>query len=177
MAKKVDPRYSKQAKKVDPLHSKHYPAITPMLVVADVQAAYKYYQKAFGLKPRGILKGPDGKFIHAELKLRGSVLMLTPESTYHHLRTKAAKSLGAVHAIIYLAVNDVDKVVAKAKELGGTPLGEIKEMFWGVRRGHIIDPDGHDWMISTAIAELSQGELKKAIKAQLGSGNGTHRSR
>jgi PhnB protein len=165
------------ARKVDPLLSKRYPAINPMLVVADVKAAYSYYQKAFGLKPRGILKGPDGTYIHAELSLRNSVVMLTPEGSHEELHAKAAKTLGAIHATMYLLVEDVDKVIAKATKLGGKSVGEVEEMFWGVRRGHVIDPDGHDWMIATAVATPTEAEMKKRMKAQLGSRNGTSGSR
>ena len=66
-------------KKIDPLNKKQYGAVTAMLTVADVKAAAAFYQKAFGFSKRGIMNGPDGKAIHAELTLRGTTLMLGPE--------------------------------------------------------------------------------------------------
>ena len=57
-------------KKIDPLNKKRYCSITTMLTVADVKAAAAFYQKAFGFAKRGIMNGPDGKAIHAELTLR-----------------------------------------------------------------------------------------------------------
>ena len=66
--------------KIDPLNRKNYAAITSMLVVGDVKKAYEFCQKAFGFEGRGIMSGPDGNPMHAELKLRESVLMLGPES-------------------------------------------------------------------------------------------------
>ena len=66
--------------KIDPLNKKQYGAVTAMLTVADIKAAASFYQKAFGFSNRGIMKGPDGKPMHAELALRGTTLMLGPEN-------------------------------------------------------------------------------------------------
>jgi len=67
-------------KKIDPLNKKQYGAVTAMLTVSDIAAAVSFYQKAFGFSKRGIMNGPDGKAIHAELTLRGATLMLGPEN-------------------------------------------------------------------------------------------------
>jgi len=61
--------------------------------VSDIPAAVSFYQKAFGFSKRGIMNGPDGKPIHAELTLRGARLMLGPENPAMGKRT--AKSVGA----------------------------------------------------------------------------------
>ena len=53
-----------------------YGSVTAMLTGTDVNAAAAFYQKAFGFAKRGIMNGPDGKPIHAELTLRGTTLML-----------------------------------------------------------------------------------------------------
>src|SRR6202165_3731990 len=99
-------------KKIDPLNKKHYGAVTAMLTVSDVAAAVAFYQKAFGFTKRGIMKGPDGKPIHAELTLRGTTLMLGPENPVRGMRS--AKTVGASPASLYLYVENVDKTVAKA---------------------------------------------------------------
>ena len=54
-------------KKIDPLNKKNYTAVTAALCVSDVKAAVKFYQKAFGFENRGIMNGPGGKPVHAEL--------------------------------------------------------------------------------------------------------------
>ena len=64
------------AKKIDPLNKRQYGAVSAMLTVSDITAAVAFYQKAFGFTKRGIMNGPDGKPIHAELTLRGTTLML-----------------------------------------------------------------------------------------------------
>src|SRR3989449_8300015 len=105
-------------KKIDPLNKKQYGAVTAMLTVTDVKAAVSFYQKAFGFAKRGIMNGPDGKPIHAELTLRGTTLMLGPENPERGARS--AKTLGASPVTLYLMVENVDKVVAKAQKTGAT---------------------------------------------------------
>jgi PhnB protein len=149
-------------KKIDPLNSKQYTAITPMLIVADIKAAVGFYQKAFGFAKRGIMNGPDGKPIHAELTLRKTTLMLGPEMAQRGARS--AKTLGASPVTLYLTTENVDKMVAKAVQLGATLDGPVMDMFWGDRVGTVIDPDGYKWMVGTHKAEPTPQEMKKAMK-------------
>ncbi len=130
-------------KKIDPLNKKQYGAVSAMLTVSDIPAAVSFYQKAFGFTKRGIMNGPDGKAVHAELTLRGTTLMLGPENASMGKRT--AKSLGASPASLFLYVENVDKVVSKALSLGATGKGPVTDMFWGDRCGTIVDTDGYAW--------------------------------
>jgi len=153
------------AKKIDPLNKKHYGAVTAMLTVADVKAAAGFYQKAFGFAKRGIMNGPDGKPMHAELTLRGATLMLGPESPERGARS--AKTLGGSPGTLYLLVDNTDKVVAKAVKLGATAKGPVMDMFWGDRAGTVVDPDGNSWMIATHKAEPTPAEMKKGMQEMM----------
>jgi PhnB protein len=149
------------AKKVDPLNKKQYSAVSTSLIVTDIKAAANFYQKAFGFAKRNLMNGPDGKPAHAELTLRGFVLMLGPENLERGFRS--AKTIGSSPANLYLYTENADKVVAKAVKLGATAQGPVAEMFWGDRAGTIIDPDGYMWMIATHKAEPTPAEMKKAM--------------
>src|ERR1700685_2674648 len=109
---------SQMPKKIDPLNKKQYTAITPMLIVEDIKAAVSFYTKAFGFAKRGIMNGPNGKPIHAELTLRGTTLMLGPENP--QMDARSPKSLGGTPVTLYLTTENADKVVAKAVKLGAT---------------------------------------------------------
>jgi PhnB protein len=152
-------------KKIDPLNRKQYGAVSAMLIVSDVKAAVNFYQKAFGFAKRGILNGPDGKPIHAELTLRGTTLMLGPEN--QQMGSRTAKAIGASPATFYLTADNADKVVAKAVKLGAQQKGPVMDMFWGDRCGTIIDPDGNTWMIGTHKAEPTPQEMKKKMMEQM----------
>ena len=152
-------------KKVDPLNKKQYGSVTAMLTVTDVKAAVTFYQKALGFTKRGIMNGPDGKAIHAELTLRGTTLMLGPEMP--QMGARAAKTVGASPTSLYLLTENVDKVVAKALKLGATSKGPVMDMFWGDRTGTIVDPDGYTWMVATHIAQPTPKEMQQKMKAQM----------
>jgi len=148
-------------KKADPLNRKNYTAITSSLCVTDVKAAADFYQKAFGFRKRSLMKGPDGKPIHAELTIRGASLMLGPEMP--QMGARSAKTVGASPTTLYLLVENVDRVVAKAVKLGATPLGPVADMFWGDRCGRLTDPEGYAWYIATHIADPTPAEMKKQM--------------
>jgi uncharacterized glyoxalase superfamily protein PhnB len=152
-------------KKVDPLNKKQYGAVSAMLTVSDISAAVSFYQKALGFAKRGIMNGPDGKPIHAELTLRGTILMLGPENEAMGKRT--AKTVGASPAGLFIYVENVDKVVDKATKLGATSQGPVMDMFWGDRCGTIVDQDGYTWMVGTHKAEPTVKEMKEKMREMM----------
>ena len=152
-------------KKIDPLNKKVYGSVTAMLTVNDVKAAAAFYQKAFGFAKRGIMNGPDGKAVHAELTLRGTTLMLGPEVP--QMGSRSAKTIGASPTNLYLLTENVDKVVAKAVKLGATAKGPVMDMFWGDRCGTVVDPEGYVWMVATHMAEPTPQEMKKKMMEQM----------
>jgi PhnB protein len=153
------------AKKIDPLNRKNYRAVNVSLTVKDMKAAMSFYQKAFGFKKRGgIAKGPDGKPMHAEVVLRDTVLMLSPEMEGWN---KSARTLGGSPAVLYLYVEDADKVFARALKLGAAQKMPVADMFWGDRCGNLVDPDGYAWSVSTHIAEPTPREMAKKMKEQM----------
>lgn len=153
------------AKKIDPLNKKQYGAVTAILTVTDVKAAADFYQKAFGFTKRGIMNGPDGKPMHAELTLRGTTLMLGPEMP--QMGSRSAKTIGASPSTLYLLTENADKTVAKAVKLGATLKGPVDNMFWGDRVGSIVDPEGYSWMIATHVAEPTPKEMQQAMKEMM----------
>jgi PhnB protein len=151
--------------KIDPLNKKHYGAVTAMLTVTDVKAAAAFYQKALGFAKRGIMNGPDGKAIHAELTLRGTTLMLGPEMA--QMGSRSAKTIGASPTSLYLLTESVDKTVAKAVKLGATAKGPVMDMFWGDRCGTVVDPEGYTWMVATHVAQPTPKEMQQKMKEQM----------
>jgi PhnB protein len=153
-------------KKIDPLNKKQYGAVTAILTVTDVKAAADFYQKAFGFAKRGIMNGPDGKAIHAELTLRGTTLMLGPEMSQG---SRSAKTIGASPTALYLLTENADKTAAKAVKLGAASKGPVMDMFWGDRVGTVVDPEGYTWMVATHIAEPTPKEMQQKMKEQIAS--------
>jgi hypothetical protein len=56
-----------------------YHTLTPYMTVRDAARAIEFYKQAFGAVEKGVMKGPDGKIMHAELRIGDSLLMLADE--------------------------------------------------------------------------------------------------
>jgi PhnB protein len=149
---------------IDPLNRNNYSAITAMLIVTDVEKAYEFCQKAFGFEGRGLMRGPDGKPMHAELKLRDSVLMLGPE--FPARQAQSAKTLGNTPATLYLYVEDVDKLATQAANAGAKLLQPPTDMFWGDRTAMLVDADGNKWMLATHKSEPTPEQMEAEMKKQ-----------
>jgi PhnB protein len=141
-------------------------ALSPHLTVADVQKSAKFYEAAFGFAPKMMMPGRGGRIMHGELVLDGIRLMLGPESVDRGMQTP--KSSGRVSPVsLYLSVGDVDRAHAKALAAGAQELLAPSEQFFGARTSMVMDPDGHQWMLSQQKEELSADELKAAVRPQL----------
>lgn len=155
------------APKIDPLNRKQYTALTPMLAVKDVRRAADFYTKALGFSLRAIMDSPQGP-LHAELRLRDTTLMLSPETPQQN--SLSAKSIGNTPTTLYILVEDVDGVFNSAVAAGGSVLMPVEDMFWGDRVGMITDPDGNKWMIATHKAEPTEAEMMEAMRRMTQSG-------
>jgi uncharacterized glyoxalase superfamily protein PhnB len=76
-----------------------YHTLTPSLTVRNAERAIEFYKQAFGAEVRGgVAKGPDGKVMHAELKIGDSVIMLSdiPNSAPSHRSRSATPGWGCI---------------------------------------------------------------------------------
>ena len=69
-----------------------YHSVTPYLIVNGAARAIDFYKMAFGATEIMRMPGPNGRVMHAELRIGDSVVMLAdePESGEH----KSAQALG-----------------------------------------------------------------------------------
>ncbi len=132
-------------------------SLTPHLICANAAAAIDYYRTAFGAVELSRLPGPDGKLMHAMLRIGDSVLMLVDEAP--QLGLHGTKS----PVLIHLYVDDVDATVAGAVEAGARITMPVADMFWGDRYGRIEDPFGHGWSIATHQRDVSESEMQAAM--------------
>jgi uncharacterized glyoxalase superfamily protein PhnB len=93
--------------------------------------------------------------------LRGTTLMLGPENAA--IGRRSSKTVGFSPASLYLYTENVDEVVAKARGLGATAQGQVRDMFWGHRCGTIVGSHRDTWMQFTDKAEPTAQEMKKKI--------------
>ena len=140
---------------------KAYGSLTPGLAIRGAAAAITFYVKAFGAKELSRMPGPDGKIMHAELKIGDRILFLGDEMP--EMGSPSPQTLGGSPVAIMLYVKDVDAVFARAVAGGAKPLTPPADMFWGDRYGTVVDPFGHRWSLATHKADLTPGQMKKAM--------------
>ena len=136
-------------------------AVTPHLVVAGAAQAIEFYKKAFGATEEARLAGPDGKIMHACLRIGGAAIMLVDEMP--QCGALGPKSINGSPVTIHLFVDDVDAVFARAVKEGAAAVMPVADMFWGDRYGAIVDPFGHHWSVATHQRDLTPQQLEKAM--------------
>jgi len=137
--------------------------VTPHLVCAGAADAIEFYKKAFNAVEVGQLPGPQGKLMHAMIRIGDSALMLVDE--FPDCGALGPKSLKGSPVTIHLYVEDVDSFVARATAAGAKITMPLGDMFWGDRYCRLDDPFGHHWSVATHVRDVSREEMQRAVQA------------
>ncbi|HEY8377998.1 MAG TPA: VOC family protein [Nannocystis sp.] len=137
-------------------------AVTPQIVVKGVDAAVDFYVKNLGAQTLLTMPGPDGKAVHAEIRLGDSVVMIDEEDPASGM--KSPQSLGGSPVALMTYVPDADALVAGLLAAGAKAVYPVEEMFWGDRVGEIVDPFGHRWALATHVEDLTPEQIDARAK-------------
>jgi len=139
--------------------------VTPHLIMNDAASALEWYKKALGAEELMRSAGPDGKIMHAEIRIGNSLIMLNDEMG----GGRSARALGGSPASLWLYVDDCDALFSRAVAAGGKvgqgPMGQVADQFWGDRAGTISDPEGYVWTIATRKEDLTPEEMNQRAEA------------
>jgi uncharacterized glyoxalase superfamily protein PhnB len=137
--------------------------VTPHLIISGAGRAMDWYKKAFGATEIMRKPMPDGRLMHAEIKIGDSIIMMA--DCFPEYGQKSPKELGASTVVISLYVPDCDKVWNQALAVGATVRFPLMDQFWGDRYGQLIDPFGHIWGICTHKEDVSPEEMERRAAA------------
>ena len=137
-------------------------SVTPHLICAGAANAIEFYKQAFGAVEQARLPGPDGRLMHASVKIGDSQVMLVDEMP--EWGALGPKSLKGSPVTIHLYVDDVDAVVARAVKAGAKVTMPVADQFWGDRYGKLEDPFGHHWSVATHVRDVSMEDAQKAMR-------------
>jgi uncharacterized glyoxalase superfamily protein PhnB len=143
-------------------------SITPHLICAGASDAIEFYKKAFGAEEMFRMPGPDGRLMHASVRIGDSSVMLVDEMP--EWGALGPKTLRGSPVTIHLMVDNVDEVYARAVAAGATAKMPVADMFWGDRYGKLIDPFGHEWSIATHVRDLTPEEIMAAGREAMAKG-------
>jgi PhnB protein len=131
------------------------------IVVKNGSAAIDFYREAFGATELLRLAEPDGKMGHAALQIGNMVLSLSDE--YPDYGALSPQTIGGSPIRIHLDVPDVDSFAERAIKAGAKVVRPIADQFYGDRSGHIADPFGYTWVISTHLKDVPTEEMQREV--------------
>lgn len=134
--------------------------VTPHLVCDGAADAIEFYKKAFGATEMMRLPTPEGRLMHAGIRIGDSIVMLVDE--FPGWGSLGPKSRGGTSVTIHLQVEDADAMFQQATDAGATVVMPVDDMFWGDRYGVLEDPFGHRWSIATHVRNVSPEEMQAA---------------
>jgi PhnB protein len=145
-----------------------YRRVTPSLTVAGAVKALEFYGAVFGATERMRFPGPDGTIAHAEIQIGDSVVIVEDEDPQRGAKAPPPGGLLGSPASLFIYVEDVDAVIARAVELGATLQRPAQDQFYGDRDGHIIDPFGHGWTVASHIEDVTPEEMTRRMAELFG---------
>ena len=133
-----------------------FQTLTPQLTLDDAAQTIDWYKKALGAEELGRGLGPDGKIMHAELRIGSSRFYANDV-----MQGKGPKALGGSPASFWLFVENSDALFNQAVGAGATVQMPMADQFWGDRAGAVADPAGYTWWIATRQEDLTPEEIQQ----------------
>ncbi len=134
--------------------------LTPHLTVRDADKALEFYKNALGAEVLHVARMPDGKVMHAGLRLGDSMLMLNEE--FPEYGGLSPLSVGGTGVTIHIYTEDVDAAFNRALSAGAEVKMPLMDQFWGDRYGIVADPFGHKWSLAAHVKDMSPEEMQRA---------------
>jgi PhnB protein len=140
-----------------------YRRVTPCLVVQGGVKALEFYAEVFGATERMRFPGPGGTVAHAEIQIGDSVVIIEDEVPEQGSKAPPPGGVAGSPSSLFIYVEDVDAVVARAVELGAILKRPPQDQFYGDRDGHVVDPFGHGWTIATHVEDVAPEEMARRM--------------
>ncbi len=136
--------------------------LTGQLVLGDAATAMTWYSKCFGAKELNRVPLPDGKIMHAVMRIGDTDFMLSDSfgqapaamsGAYLHIQDKGIRAMW-------------DKAIAN----GATAFMPLANQFWGDTYGQLRDPFGQLWSFGWP-AKMTQAEKDRLQVQQMANFN------
>lgn len=136
--------------------------VTPYLTIRGTGEALEFYEKAFGAVEESRQEGPDGRLIHAHIRIGDSPVMMSEE--FPEYGAHSPLGLGGSPVTIHLYFEDVDAAWKRAVDAGAEVTMELADQFWGDRFGQLKDPFGHRWSLGQHVEDVSPEEADRRAR-------------
>ena len=137
--------------------------ITPHITLRNAAQAIDFYKNAFGAEELGRSLTPDGKIMHAAIRIGDSLIMMNDE--FPNMGCSSAETLGGTNITLHIQTEDVDSLFDRAVKAGAKATMPVANQFWGDRYGQVVDPFGQRWSLATRVEQLTPEEVEARAKA------------
>ena len=122
--------------------------VCPFMRYSDAAAAIEWLCDVFGFRLGVIVEGEGDLVAHAELHLDDAVVMIGSDRE-DALGLRAATPGDPVTGGLYLTVDQVDDLCARARDAGAIVVTEPYDTDYGSRECQLRDPGGQLWSLGT----------------------------
>jgi PhnB protein len=137
-------------------------AIVPHIYVDGASDAIAFYQRAFGATELFRIGRKDGKILHAELAICGSVIMIGDPDDRLYAQPRA---VGRCTASLHIMLDDNVALLRRAVEAGAEEIQPPTDMFYGANSASVRDPFGHVWVLLSWREDLDPAEIERRGKS------------
>lgn len=135
---------------------------TPYLICQNAGTALDWYGRAFHATEIIRLADNSGKIMHAEIRIGKSPVMLADE--FPDMGYRGPVLIGGTPVLILIYLENVDETFNRAIRLGAKSLRPVSDQFDGDRRGTLVDPFGHIWIIASRNEVITDAEMKRRFE-------------
>jgi len=140
-------------------------AIVPHIYVDGASDAIAFYHRAFGATELFRVAHPNGKILHAEISICGSVVMIgDPDDKLYN----APRRLGRTTASLHIFTDDNVALLRRAVAAGAEQIQPPTDLFYGANSASLRDPFGHVWVLLSWKDDLPPDEIERRGNALLG---------
>src|SRR5579864_3744705 len=120
--------------------------VSPYILVGGAAKFIDFLVEAFGAEERGRVPMPNGKIMHAEVRLGDSMIEMSDGNEQY----------GPSPVTIHLTVPDAEAAYRRALKAGAISLYEPAMQFWGENESGVRDPFGNEWYVTPPSEEYPQ---------------------
>ena len=133
-------------------------SIVPHIYVDGASDGIAFYKRAFAAEELFRIAHSNGRIVHAELSICGSVFMIgDPDDRLYG----DPRAIGRCSASLHIFTPDNAGLLRRAIEAGAQEIQPPTDMFYGANSASLRDPFGHVWVLLTWTEDLEPAEMER----------------